>query len=66
LNSWIIRADLIRNTWPALRTTAQLGIVSPPINSEVPTKPSRPTTAISTEAPSFIKDCSETMAVVGK
>ena len=36
------------------------------MNSETPTMPSRPTTAISAEAPSSIKYSSETIAVVGK
>ena len=36
---------------PALCTTARLGVVSPPMNRETPTRPSLPTTAISAEAP---------------
>ena len=36
------------------------------MNSEMPTTPSLPTTAISADAPSSITYSSETMAVVGK
>ena len=36
------------------------------MNSEMPTMPSLPTTAISAEAPFSITYSSETMAVVGK
>ncbi|MEF8748220.1 MAG: hypothetical protein V5B31_10430 [Candidatus Accumulibacter propinquus] len=51
---------------PHLLSSSGAAATAMTVSSEVPTKPSRPTTAISTEAPSFIKDCSETMAVVGK
>jgi hypothetical protein len=39
---------------PTLCTTARLGVVPPPMKSEIPTMPSLPTTAISAAAPSFI------------
>src|ERR1700677_233271 len=57
---------LSRNPWPALCTTARLGVDSPPMNSETPTMPSLPTTAISAEAPFSITYKRETIAVVGK
>jgi hypothetical protein len=37
---------------PALCTTARLGVVSPPMKSAMPTRPSLPVTAISADAPS--------------
>jgi hypothetical protein len=58
--------DRRRQPWPALCTTARLGVDSPPMNSEMPTMPSLPTTAISAEAPSSITYSSDTMEVVGK
>ncbi len=51
---------------PALWTTARLGVVSPPMNSETPTMPSLPTTAISADAPFSITYSNDTIAVVGK
>jgi hypothetical protein len=61
-----IRLALSRNPLPALCTTARLGVDSPPMNSEMPTMPSCPTTAISAEAPSSITYSSEMIDVVGK
>src|ERR1700679_3021997 len=50
-NSFFINCAFRRMPVPALCTTARLGVDSPPINSETPTIPSLPTTAISAEAP---------------
>ena len=43
----VLFLELSRYAWPALWTTARLGVVSPPMNSAIPTRPSLPTTAIS-------------------
>jgi hypothetical protein len=40
-----------RYAWPAVCTIAELGVVLPPMNSEMPTTPSLPTPADSAEAP---------------
>jgi len=62
----VIASALSRKPWPALCTTARLGVDSPPMNNEMPTTPSLPTTAISAEAPFSITYSSETIEVVGK
>src|SRR5688500_11705881 len=55
-----------RKALPALCTTARLAVDSPPMNIEIPTTPSLPTTAISAEAPFSSRYSSETMQVVGR
>src|SRR5207253_8636933 len=52
--------------WPALCTIARLGVVSPPMNSAMPMRPSLPTTEISADAPSSSTYSSDTMESVGK
>jgi hypothetical protein len=47
----LIASALRRKPSPALCTTARLGVEPPPMNSEMPTMPSLPTTAISADAP---------------
>src|SRR5580704_2445753 len=66
LNSLIITLPLRRNALPELCTMARLGVVSPPMNSETPTMPSRPTMAISAESPSAVTYSNDTMHDVGK
>jgi hypothetical protein len=57
---------LRRKLYPALCTTARLGLVSPPMNSDMPGIPSLPTMAISADAPFSMTYSSERMDVVGK
>jgi hypothetical protein len=54
LNSSLSTCPRMRKPSPALCTTERLGVVSPPMKSDIPTMPSLPTTAISAEAPSSI------------
>ena len=58
--------DAERSASPALCTIARLGVVMPPMNSDTPTAPSNPTTAISADDPFSRTWSSETMLVVGK
>ena len=55
-----------RYAWPALCTIARLGVVSPPMNSAMPIRPSLPTTEISADAPFSITYSSDTMESAGK
>jgi hypothetical protein len=53
LNYLINAAAFRRIPAPPLCTTARLGDDPPPMKSEIPTKPSLPTTAISADAPFY-------------
>jgi hypothetical protein len=57
---------LRRKLYPALCTTARLGLVSPPMNSDMPRIRSLPTMAISADAPSSMTYSSDTLDVVRK
>jgi len=65
-NSSLTTSARSRKPEPALCTTARLGVEPPPMKMEMPTTPSKPTTAISAEAPSSSTYSSDTMALVGK